>query len=331
MWPFILLLLAAPPAPMPFTSPAPEAAEYGHGLTKEQALEGWIALFDGRTTFGWQGADVKDGGIDSGTTTSAFGACELRGEAASAGEMVVGQQVFGIPAGKFQQTLTNKSPRQVSLTAGLQIRSLQLKPTGLQTLFDGKNLTGWKTLTHPQLPTERQATWKLENGALHARGGPGAMESAGRYGDLILQVEVKTRAALVNGGVFFRSIPGDCMNGYEAQLFNACYECDPARPARYSTGAIDDRQMARRLVSRDGQPLLLTILAVGPHLATWVNGYQTTDWTDNRPAHENPRKGRRLEPGTIQLQAHDPATDIEFRRVALGNLGPPQENAPTGE
>jgi hypothetical protein len=317
MW-LILLLLTAPPESKAFTSPATESAEYGHGLTKEQALEGWIALFDGATTFGWQGAEVQGGAVAGGTTTNSFGACRLQGEATSAGEIHLGDQILKVAAGKFQLQLMLKTPAPIVLPSGLKLKTLLLKPTGMQTLFDGKNLEGWKKLTHPKLPAERQATWTLEKDALHARGGPGAMESEGRYGDMILQVEVKTRAPLVNGGVFFRSIPGDFMNGYEAQLFNACYERDPAKPARYSTGAIDDRQMARRLVSRDRQPLLLTILAVGPHLATWVNGYQTTDWTDDRPAHDNPRLGLRLEPGTIQLQAHDPETDIEFRRVMIG-------------
>jgi hypothetical protein len=155
---------------------------------------------------------------------------------------------------------------------------------------------------------------------LHAVGGPGCVELDGKYGDLVLQVEARMRAKLVNGGAFFRSIPGDFMNGYEAQLFNGCYENDPAKPARYSTGAIDDRQLARRLVSRDEVPLVMTVIAVGPHIATWVNGYQMTDFTDTRDNHENPREGLRLEPGTIQLQAHDPETDIEFRRVTIGEI-----------
>jgi hypothetical protein len=110
------------------------------------------------------------------------------------------------------------------------------------------------------------------------------------------------------------------MNGYEAQIFNACYDNDPATPARYSTGAIDDRQLARRLVSRDEQPFVMTIIAVGPNLATWVNGYQTIDWTDDRELHANPRQGRRLEAGAIQLQAHDPETDVEFRTIRIAEL-----------
>ena len=64
----------------------------------------------------------------------------------------------------------------------------------------------------------------------------------------------------------------------------------------------------------------MTVIAVGPHLATWVNGAQMIDWIDTRSEHENPREGLRLKAGTIQLQAHDPETDIEFRRVSLAEI-----------
>ena len=117
-----------------------------------------------------------------------------------------------------------------------------------------------------------------------------------------------------NAGVFFRCRPGLLMEGYEAQVYNGCEEGDPARPARYATGAIDDRQNARRLVSRDLRPFTLTVIAHGPHLATWVDGHQVTDWADARPADDNPPGASRIEPGTIQLQAHDPR---DRRRVPL--------------
>ena len=92
---------------------------------------------------------------------------------------------------------------------------------------------------------------------------------------------------------------------------------DRGQPARYSTGAIDDRQLARRLVSRDQALFKMTIIATGPRIATCVNGYQVTDWIDTRGQDENPRKGLRLKPGTIQLQAHDQETDVEFHSVLL--------------
>ncbi|MBL8826188.1 MAG: DUF1080 domain-containing protein, partial [Planctomycetaceae bacterium] len=92
----------------------------------------------------------------------------------------------------------------------------------------------------------------------------------------------------------------------------------------YTTGGIDDRQQARRAVAVDHEPFIMTVVAHGPHLATWVNGYQVTDWTDTRTPHANPRSGLRLEPGTIQLQAHDAETDLEFHQIRVQELTPVQ-------
>ena len=174
-----------------------------------------------------------------------------------------------------------------------------------------------KVIAHPTLPRDRQAAWEpvTRDGRVvgfHAVGGPGCLELPGLYRDFILQLDVTCRRPLSNAGVFFRSRPGDFLNGYEAQVFNGCVDGDPAKPAAWATGAIDDRQNARRLVSRDGEPFTMTVVAKGNHFATWVNGVQVTDWTDDRPPHDNPRRGLRLEPGTIQLQAHDRNTDVEF-------------------
>ena len=120
-----------------------------------------------------------------------------------------------------------------------------------------------------------------------------------------------------NDGVFVRSIAGDFMNGYEFQVYNRCHDGDVNRPVFWATGAIDDRQNARRLVSRDNEWFRMTIVANGPYLASWVNGVQVTDWIDARKPNVNPRNGLRVEPGVIQLQAHDPATEVEFRRIVI--------------
>ena len=55
-------------------------------------------------------------------------------------------------------------------------------------------------------------------------------------------------------------------------------------------------------------------------MAAWVSGYQVCDWTDKREPHENPRKGLRLEAGTIQIQGHDPTTDLSFRNLRIAEL-----------
>ena len=68
----------------------------------------------------------------------------------------------------------------------------------------------------------------------------------------------------------------------------------------------------------DFQWFPMTLHADGPHMAVWVNGYQVSDWTDDAQArHDNPRKGLRLEAGTIQLQGHDPTTDLSFRNLRI--------------
>lgn len=318
--PLLLAFLAADPKPS-FTSPKPSPPEYGHGLAAEDARGGWISLFDGRTVFGWDGAKVEKGVLSGGETTSSFGDCELRGDIVTGGTFVLSGRAVEVPAGPFRRTIKGSPRSPIRLGPGLRVRSLVLRPLGLRSVFNGKDLAGWTSVRHPRLPDERQTKWSVENGAIRGVGGPGALEHKERYGDLVLQLEVRTRARLVNGGVFFRSVPGQFMNGYEAQVFNACYDNDPARPARYSTGAIDDRQLARRLVSRDLEPFTMTIVAAGPHIATWVNGCQMTDWTDTRETHDNPRQGLRTKPGTIQLQAHDPETEIEFRSIRIAEVG----------
>jgi hypothetical protein len=63
-----------------------------------------------------------------------------------------------------------------------------------------------------------------------------------------------------------------------------------------------------------------TIIAQGPHVSTWVNGFPVADWTDIRPAHENPRRGLRTAPGTIMLQGHDPTTNLSFRRLEIAEF-----------
>ena len=66
-----------------------------------------------------------------------------------------------------------------------------------------------------------------------------------------------------------------------------------------------------------------TIIADGPHMAVWVNGYQVSDWIDSRPPDPNPRRGLRLEPGTIMIQGHDPTTNLSFRNIRIAKIGEP--------
>jgi len=313
---FFALAGQAAESKRPWTSPEDPQPEYGRGLTASDARNGWLSLFDGNTTFGWIDGEVTNGQfVGPAKTSCRFIASELRGEVARGGIIQIANDRYRLEQGQFKLRVNTTGPGAIVMVDGVSFNRLEIRPLGLRSVFNGSDLTGWKVLAHPR-NNNVKADWTVSAGVLRAVGGPGALELQERLGDLTLQMEIRA-TTLSNGGLFFRAIPGDFMNGYEAQIFNACYDNDPAQPVRYSTGAIDDRQLARRLVSRDGEWLTMTVIANGPHIVTWVNGFQQVDWTDKRAVHENPRRGLRLQPGTIQIQAHDPQTDFEVRNIRV--------------
>ncbi|PWT74925.1 MAG: hypothetical protein C5B46_03330, partial [Proteobacteria bacterium] len=174
------------------------------------------------------------------------------------------------------------------------------------------------------------------------RNGPGDLQTEGSWGNFVLQLQCISNGKHLNSGVFFRCRPGEYQNGYEAQIRNQ-FTAEPTQTyvledhdpethkllgkfnikstaVDYGTGAIYRRQPARRQMSRDLEWFTMTIVAHDNHIATWVNGIQVTDWTDNRPLSDNARKGCRLEAGPISLQGHDPTTDLGFRKIWIAEM-----------
>lgn len=305
-------------------------AEFGHGLSEEDAAAGWISLFDGKTDFGWTGAKVSGGLLTGGQTRSRFQTFDIRGRSESSGQIRIGETVLTVEGEFHGRVDTSRTgiPAAIRPGSDLRLEHLAIRPIHSKILFD-QSLSDWHPVNRNGSPDNRRPTWSVRGGTLRAVGGPGCLEYHDvLFGDFVLQLDVRTRVRHANAGVFFRAIPGDFMNGYEAQVFNRSENGNPAYPARWSTGAIDDRQNARRMVSRDGEFFRMTVVVNGPHIATWVNGHQQVDWTDARPQHDNPRQGRREKAGAIQLQAHDPDTDVEFRRILISPLteAVPSEN-----
>jgi len=291
-------------------------AERGHRLTDLDLREGYFALFDGKTTFGWASAQVKDGILLEGQSNLAPGQGVLRLDVAKPGNLAWSGVAKVSAVGPAQLERKQRSP--IRLKDGLQLRAIHFKPGQLVDITPRMIGADWKPLNHPKLPKERAPAWTLKDGTLSAVGGPGCLEYQKQpFADFVLQMEVRTKSRYSNSGIFFRAIPGSFMNGYEAQVYNRCQDGDVSRPSTWATGAIDDRQNTRRLVSRDGEWFHYTIIAAGDRLATWVNGQQSVDWQDQRPVHENPRAGKRTAAGAIQLQAHDVGTEVEFRSIRI--------------
>jgi hypothetical protein len=225
----------------------------------------------------------------------------------------------------------------VSKGSRLSLRNVKLKPLHTKPLFNGKDLTGWKKFEGDAKRAKSQFSVTKE-GFLSITNGPGDLQTTGEWADFVLQLDCRTNGDNLNSGVFFRCIPGEYQNGYEAQIQNRrakepkayiVEEYDPKTheiahkqamknwSQDYGTGAIYRRMPARRAAAKDREWFTMTVAARGRHLATWVNGIQMVDWTDNRPENDNARNGCRLKKGPISLQGHDPTTDLSFRNLRI--------------
>ena len=361
-------------------------------LGEAELRDGWIALFDGETLFGWQATSdanwhVDDGSIvvDSGEkgllcTTSQFSDYVLQLDfrcdpATNSGIFLrtqldpgdVATQCYELniapadnpfPTGSLvQRAKVDKDVHrddwqtyevtvlgdQVSVALdgdqlleyrdsdplgrgriGLQLnegrvafRSIKLKPLGMEPIFNGLDLTGWTS--YPDQVSEFAVS---DDGWLNVKNGPGQLETEEVYGDFVLQLESRVNAAGLNSGIFFRSIPGDQMMGYESQIHNGFKNNRRSEPVDWGTGAIFRRQKARVVMADDLTWFHKTLIADGAHMAVWVNGYQVSDWVDTREANENPRRGKRLAPGSIIIQGHDETTDLSFRNLRIDEMTP---------
>lgn len=239
--------------------------------------------------------------------------------------------------GKVESTASPYLKLQSRDGGRVLVRSLKFRPTGARPLFNGKDLTGWKVF-----PDRKSKFTVTPEGWLNIKDGPGDLQTEGQWADFVLQLECISNGPHLNSGVFFRARPGEYQQGYEAQIRNQFtdepkqeYTVEVHDPVThelkektkvksaavdYGTGAIYRRVPARRGVAKDGEWFTLTVIAQGRHLATWVNGIQVVDWTDNRPLKDNGRNGCRLEKGVISFQGHDPTTDLSFRNIRLQEL-----------
>ena len=206
----------------------------------------------------------------------------------------------------------------------IAFRNIFVKPLKTKELFNGKDLAGW----HDVPGTE--STFEVKDGLLHAKSGPGFLETNKTFSDFVLHVEanIKDEKAIADGrpansGVFFRAMKGtakDPSNGYEMQIQHDFKSNDRKQPLDFGSGGIYRRLGARYVVADNNEWFTETLIAQGNRIATFVNGYPVLQWVDDRAADKNPRKGQRVEAGHFSLQGHDPTTDLLFRSLRIHKL-----------
>jgi hypothetical protein len=353
-----LLVLALPGL---LVAADPEPGAKANALTAKEMREGWLLLFDSETTAGWktegEAARVEKGRLVFGgkkptkvdlSTWFAHYKIEVLLDTVGKGavDMRVGHQggialinsTNAFIAGRNPKDARSHSPVHFDIPADTQVKLhyARLLPIEQERLFNGKDLAGWKVFEGKGKKSRFTVT---KEGWLNVKDGPGDLQTTKLFDDFVLQLECISNGKHLNSGIFFRSIPGEYQNGYEAQIQNdftlkpprkyAVEQYDPkthkligkkaveSAARDYGTGAIYRRVPARKAAAKDGEWFTMTVVTHGRHLATWVNGVQQVDWTDNRPADKNPRKGYRAEAGAISIQGHDPTTDLSFRDIRI--------------
>ncbi len=362
-------------------------------LTAKEIADGWILLFDGETTFGWEvkgKTRVADGAItlpdfDAEITHSnpwrdlelrfesrakpgknprlGGGGIGLIGTGAAQGlprdnkwhdchcifqtapnppsfslsisvDGVVGTNAKNIEANLAEVRPTIFGPQDGS---DLELRNIKLRPLNTKSIFNAKDLDGWRVFSGDRY----KSIFTVKDAAINVKDGPGDLQTVGKYKDFILQFDCISNGKHLNSGIFFRCRDNEYQNGYEAQIRNE-FKAEPQKylvedydpktnkligkkevlsPAfDFGTGAIYRRVPARKQMSKDNEWFTMTVLAHGNHLATWVNGVQQTDWTDNRPKSDNARTGCKLDAGHISIQGHDPTTDLSFKNFRIAEF-----------
>lgn len=159
------------------------------------------------------------------------------------------------------------------------------------SLFNGKNLDGWKVYG-----TEK---WYVDNGELICESGPdkeyGYLATTNEYKNFILNLEFYQQSD-GNSGVFFRSsIEGVIISGWQVEV----------APPGNNSGGIYESYGRGWLVKPDPKYdniikmqswNLMKIIVDGDNVKTWINGKEMVDITDPVIGDAN---------GSIALQIHD--------------------------
>ncbi|MBS0208815.1 MAG: protein kinase [Planctomycetes bacterium] len=185
-------------------------------------------------------------------------------------------------------------------------------------LFNGKDLTGWKT--DPAFP----GNWRVENGVLTGTGGNTYLfTDRGDYTDFHLRAVTRVGPG-TSAGLYVRAsierdaagkTKGPYASGYQAKI-NASSPIDShktgsmyiMRPTTNATG----NKLTESPVPAD-EWFTLDVIAEGNHLVVQVNGTTTTDIRD--PSNFHPR-------GAVALFIYQGSAPLEFRSIELRELKP---------
>jgi len=208
---------------------------------------------------------------------------------------------------------------RLALTLLLATAPAAFSQSGWISLFNGKDLTGWKI-------GGNESTFTIKDGAIVANGPVAHAFYTGPvqnhdFRNFELMVDVMA-APNSNGGVYFHTEfqdQGFPKKGFEVQVNNTFVK-DPIKSGSLyhvkDIGADDIKGITKdnEWFTEDitVQDKTVTIKLNGKEVVRWT---QPQDWTGGR---EGP--GRVLGHGTIALQGHDPGSTVYYKNIRIKPL-----------
>jgi len=184
---------------------------------------------------------------------------------------------------------------------------------GYVSLFNGKDLTGWKASANPD-------SFKVENGAIvaNAVGQPSHLFYDGPVGnhsfkdfDLRLDVLARYRS---NGGVYVmtefqpQGFPG---KGFEIQVNNSHSD-------RIRTGSLYHVVDLSNVPGKDDEWIPMDIKAQGDTITVALKGQEVVRWTQPADWQSNyDTTSRKIASGTIAFQSHDAYSVTAYSNIRI--------------
>jgi hypothetical protein len=205
--------------------------------------------------------------------------------------------------------------RQLALLALFALVPLQAADDGWVSLFNGKDLTGWKVNENP-------LTFTVQDGAIVAKGPRSHLFYDGdfqkhTFTDFELKTDVMTLPR-ANGGIYILTEfqdsgwPG---KGFEVQVNNS-FPSDPRK-----TGSLYEVQDVKEDLVKDNVWFTEHIIVKGDTIVVRVNDKEVVRWTQPSGwAGTSGFPGRRIAPGTIALQGHDAGSTTHYKNILIKPL-----------
>ncbi len=185
-----------------------------------------------------------------------------------------------------------------------------------ESLFNGRDLTGWKAIDGPA------SSWHVEEGLLYCTGkGSGWLSTAKEYGNFELELEFRVPAG-GNSGVFLRAphegnpafagMEIQVLDDYDAQYANL-------KPTQYCGSLYDVAPAQPRVTKKAGEWQKMRIVCDGTHVKVTLNGTQVVDAdTSANPDKLETHPGLKRTTGYLGLQNH--GSRLDYRNIRIRKL-----------